>query len=323
MRRVEEEAQAIEDGAARSAQSSAGRPPSSAIARPLDAAAAALAVVLCVSWGFNQVAVKVALPEIPPLVQAAFRSTIGTLLLLVWMCVRGVNLTARDGSLVPGLVAGLLFGLEFLLIYRGLALTSASRASLFLYTAPFFVVIGARWFLPGDRFGRSQWAGLLLSFGGLVVAFGMPTPGGDWHTLAGDLMLVLAGAAWAATTLVIKATKLVHAPYEKTLLYQLIVSAPLLALCAQLSDERVVEMPSALAVGSLLYQTLWIGGFTYLAWFALIQRYSASRLSAFTFLAPLCGVAAGHLVMGDPLTPGFALAVVLVMAGLVMVNRPR
>jgi drug/metabolite transporter (DMT)-like permease len=295
----------------------------SPVARPLDAAAVALVLALCVSWGFNQVAVKLALPEIPPLVQAAFRSTTGTLLLLVWIRVRGVNLTARDGSLVPGLVAGLLFGIEFLLIYRGLALTSASRASLFLYTAPFFVVIGARWCLPGDRFGRSQWVGLLLSFAGLVVAFGMPTPGGDWRTLAGDLMLILAGAAWAATTLVIKATKLVHAPYEKTLLYQLIVSAPLLALCAQLSDERVVAMPSALAVGSLIYQTLWIGGVTYLAWFALIQRYSASRLSAFTFLAPLCGVAAGHLVMGDPLTPGFSLAVVLVMAGLVLVNRPR
>lgn len=323
MRRVEEEARALEDAATRSRQFSASRPAVSAVARPLDAAAAALAVVLCVSWGFNQVAVKLALPEIPPLVQAAFRSTTGTLLPLVWIRVRGVNLTARDGSLVPGLVAGLLFGIEFLLIYRGLALTSASRASLFLYTAPFFVVIGARWCLPGDRFGRSQWAGLLLSFAGLVVAFGMPTPGGDWRTLAGDLMLVLAGAAWAATTLVIKATKLVHAAYEKTLLYQLIVSAPLLALCAELSGERVVEMPSALAVASLFYQTLWIGGVTYLAWFALIQRYSASRLSAFTFLAPLCGVAAGYLVMGDPLTPGFAVAVALVVAGLVLVNRPR
>jgi len=323
MRRMEEDAQTVEGEAVGSRSSSAGRPAVSAVARPLDAAAAALAVVLCVSWGFNQVAVKLALPEIPPLIQAAFRSTTGTLLLLIWIRMRGVNLIARDGSLVPGLIAGALFGLEFLLIYRGLALTSASRASLFLYTAPFFVVIGARWCLPGDRFGRSQWAGLLLSFAGLAVAFGMPTPGGDWRMLTGDLLLVLAGAAWAATTLVIKATKLVYAPYEKTLLYQLIVSAPLLALCAQLSDERVVEMPSALAVGSLIYQTLWIGGVTYLAWFALIQRYSASRLSAFTFLAPLCGVAAGHLVMGDPLTPGFSLAVVLVMAGLVLVNRPR
>jgi drug/metabolite transporter (DMT)-like permease len=242
---------------------------------------------------------------------------------LGWMRLRGVKLMEPDGTLVPGVVAGLLFALEFLLIFRGLVLTSASRASLFIYTAPFFVVIGARWFLPGDRFGRSQWLGLVLSFAGMVVAFGVPAPGADMRTLVGDLMLLLAGAAWGATTLVVKATSLVRAPYEKTLLYQLIVSAPVLALCAEVFGERVVEEPSALAVGSLLYQTLLIVGVTYLAWFALIQRYSASRLSAFTFLTPLFGVAAGHLVLGDPITPPFALAVALVVAGLVLVNRPR
>jgi drug/metabolite transporter (DMT)-like permease len=295
----------------------------SPVARPLDAAAAALVLALCVSWGFNQVAVKLALPDIPPLIQAAFRSTFGTFLLLGWMRLRGVKLMEPDGTLVPGIVAGLLFAFEFLLIFRGLVLTSASRASLFIYTAPFFVVIGARWFLPGDRFGRSQWLGLALSFAGMVVAFGAPAPGADMRTLIGDLMLLLAGAAWGATTLVVKATSLVRAPYEKTLLYQLIVSAPVLALGAEVVGERVVEQPSTLAVGSLLYQTLWVVGVTYLAWFALIQRYSASRLSAFTFLTPLCGVAAGHLVLGDPITPGFAVAVALVVAGLVLVNRPR
>jgi drug/metabolite transporter (DMT)-like permease len=231
-----------------------------------------------------------------------------------------VKLMEPDGSLVPGVIAGVLFGLEFLLIYRGLVWTSASRASLFIYTAPFIVVIGARWLLPGDHFDRWQWAGLLLSFAGMVVAFGVPTPGGNPHELIGDLMLVLAGAAWAATTLVIKATRLVRVSYEKTLLYQLIVSAPMLALCAQVAGERVVEPPSAVALGSLLYQTVWV---TFLAWFALIQRYSASRLSVFTFLTPLFGIVAGHVVLGDPLTPAFALAAGLVVAGLVLVNRPR
>ena len=81
--------------------------------------------------------------------------------------------------------------------------------------------------------------------------------------------------------------------------------------------------PSALAIGSLIYQTFWVVGFTYLAWFALILRYSASRLSVFTFLTPLFGIAAGHLVLGEPLTPAFALAAALVIAGLVLVNRPR
>jgi drug/metabolite transporter (DMT)-like permease len=290
---------------------------------PLSSAAASLAMVLCLSWGFNQVAVKLALPEIPPLIQAAFRSTVGALIVVGWARSRGVKLMEPDGTLVPGIVAGILFGLEFLLIYRGLTLTSASRASLFLYTAPFFVVIGARWFLPGDRFDRWQWLGLILSFAGLIVGFGVPMPGADVGELLGDVMLVLAGASWGATTLVIKASRLAQTAYEKTLLYQLIVSAPMLALCAQLFGEQVRAPPSPLAIGSLLYQTLWVVGFTYLAWFALILRYSASRLSVFTFLTPLFGVAAGHIVLGDPITPAFALAVALVVAGLVLVNRPR
>ncbi len=289
----------------------------------LPAGAAALAIALCLSWGFNQVAVKLALPEIPPLVQAAFRSTFGAFVVVGWARSRGVRLMDADGTLVPGIVAGVLFGLEFLLIYRGLTLTSASRASLFLYTAPFFVVIGARWLLPSDRFDHGQWIGLILSFVGIVVAFGVPTPDGEPRQLVGDLMLVLAGASWGATTLVIKATSLARASYEKTLLYQLIVSAPMLAICAQALGERVLAPPSAVAIGSLVYQTFWVVGVTYLAWFAMILRYSASRLSVFTFLAPLFGVLAGHLVLGEPLTPAFAVAAALVVAGLVLVNRPR
>lgn len=293
------------------------------VARPLDAVAAALAVVLCLSWGFNQVAVKLALPEIPPLIQAAFRSTFGAVVVIAWARLRGVRLTEADGTLMPGVVAGLLFGLEFLLIYRGLVWTTASRASLFVYVAPFVVVIGARWLLPGDHFDRWQWLGLLLSFAGLVVAFGVPAPGADTRMLLGDLMLVGAGVAWAATTLVIKASRLVQVSFEKTLLYQLVVSAPILALGAIVFGERVGTVPSALAIGSLAYQTFWVVSFTFLAWFALVQRYSASRLSVFTFLTPLFGVAAGRIVLAEPITPSFALAVALVVAGLVLVNRPR
>jgi drug/metabolite transporter (DMT)-like permease len=291
--------------------------------RPLPPIAAALAVALCLSWGFNQVAIKIALPEVPPLIQAAFRSTLGALIVVFWARLRGLNLMAADGTLLPGLIAGVLFAFEFLLIYRGLVWTAASRASVFLYTAPFFVVIGARWLLPGDRFDALQWIGLLLSFAGIVVAFGVPTSGGEPREWIGDGMLLAAGAAWGATTLVIKATSLARASSEKVLLYQLIISAPILAFCAHLSGERVVAAPSALAVGSLLYQTVWIVALTYIAWFALIQRYSASRLSAFTFLTPLFGIAAGHVVLGESVTATFAAAAALVVLGLVLVNRPR
>jgi drug/metabolite transporter (DMT)-like permease len=283
----------------------------------------ALVLMLCLSWGFNQVAVKLAMPDIPPLLQLTLR-TLGALVLVgAWTKLRGVELNVRDGTLWPGIAAGILFGLEFILIYRGLVFTTAVRAVLFIYLAPFFVVLGARWVLPGDRFSPSQWAGLLLSFAGIAVAFGVPEPGADVWQLVGDLMMVAAAALWAATTLVIKASSLARAPFQKVLLYQLAVPLPLMAVGVWIFGEQITAFPSAVALGSLAYQTLWVSVFTLLVWFALVQRYSANRLSAFTFLTPLFGVVAGHVVLGEPLTPAFALAALMVAAGLVLVNRPH
>jgi drug/metabolite transporter (DMT)-like permease len=295
-------------------------PPSS---RPLDATAIAVTIGLCLSWGFNNVAIKLAIHDIPPLIQSSARSAIAAILVGAWTQARGIPLFKRDGTLRAGILAGVLFALEFLLIYRGLVWTTATRGVLFLYLAPFFVVIGSRWLIPGDHFHVSQWLGLLLSFVGIAIAFGLPTPAADSRQVLGDLMLVGGAAAWAATTLTIKASALNRISAEKTLLYQLVVSAPLLGLGAIVFGERITATPSAVALGAFAYQTIYVVSITFTIWFVLVVRYSAARLSVFTFLAPLFGVAAGHLVLGEPLTPAFAVAVALVAAGLLLVNRPR
>ena len=291
--------------------------------RPLDALAAALVVVLCLSWGFNQVSVKLALADIPPLTQAAIRSIGATLIVAAWAKARGQALFARDGTLVAGLACGALFGAEFVLIYQGLVFTTATRAVLFIYLAPFFVVLGTRIFLPADRFHLPQWVGLALSFAGMLLAFGVPTPALDPRQAIGDVMMVGAALLWAATTIVIKASPLNRISSEKVLLYQLVVSAPMLAAAALAVGEHVTHVPSLLALGALAYQTVWVVSVTFALWFALVVRYSANRLSAFTFLTPLFGVAAGHVVLGEPLTPAFAVAVALVAGGLLLVNRAR
>jgi drug/metabolite transporter (DMT)-like permease len=155
----------------------------------------------------------------------------------------------------------------------------------------------------------------------MVNAFGIPAPATDPKQLTGDIMMAGAALLWAATTLTIKASPLTRTSAEKVMLYQLVVSAPVMAVAALLVGERVTHLPSGLAFGALAYQTIWVVSVTFVIWFALIARYSASRLSAFTFLTPLFGVAAGHLLLGDPLTPAFAAAVALVAVGLLLVNR--
>jgi drug/metabolite transporter (DMT)-like permease len=278
-------------------------------------------LMLCVSWGFNQIAVKLALPDIPPMLQATIRSTGALPVLLLIARLRGVKLFERDGTLWPGLFAGLLFGLEFVMIYRGLLLTSASRAVVFLYTAPFFVALGSYQFL-GERLRASQWAGLGLSFAGVALAIGVPQADVDANVLLGDLLVVGGGALWAATTLLVKGTSLLRVPPEKALGYQVAVSIPILALAAWISGETLTRVPGPLALSLMVYQAVWVVGLTFLIWFGLVKTYSASKLSAFTFITPLFGVVASYFIMHDTLTLAFGAAAVLVIAGLYLVNRP-
>jgi drug/metabolite transporter (DMT)-like permease len=289
--------------------------------RPLSAGAVALMLVICLSWGFNQIAVKLALPDIPPMLQAAIRSICALPVLLLIARVRGVKLFASDGTLGVGLLAGLLFGLEFAMIYRGLLLTSASRAVVFLYTAPFFVALGSYQFL-GERLRASQWGGLALSFAGVALAIGVPQANVDTNVLLGDLLIVAGGALWAATTLLAKGTALRFAPPEKALGYQVALSIPILGIAAAISGETMTRVPGPLALASMAYQSIWVVGLTFLLWFVLIKTYSASKLSAFTFITPLFGVVASYFIMHDTLTPVFGAAALLVMAGLYLVNRP-
>lgn len=289
-------------------------------ARALETGAITLIVMMCLIWGLNQVAIKFALPDVPPVIQVIIRSGGGLVMVLAWTAWRGIPLTRRDGTLIPGIISGVLFAAEFIMIFRGMLYTNASRASLFVYTAPFFVALGARWLLPGERFATVHWLGLALCFAGIAAAVGLPQANVDPTVLLGDAMIVAGGALWGATTLVMKASRLRLIAPEKTLIYQLAVSVPIMAAASVAFGETITHAPGPVALAWLAFQVA-VVGFTFPIWFTFIQRYSATRVSAFTFLVPLFGVVAGCVLLNEPFTPAFAVAVALVITGLVLVNR--
>jgi len=288
----------------------------------LDVTAMAILVMLCLSWGLQQVAIKVTNPGVSPLLQAGIRSIGAAVLAWIWTIIRREPLLEKDGSLWWGLAAGLLFAGEFLLIYWGLEYTNASRAVIFLYSSPFVVALGAQLFIPGERLRVIQVTGLCAAFLGIIIVFGESLHHPSNKMLIGDAMLAGAAVFWGATTVLIKASPLARIKPSKTLLYQLAVSAIILPLGALIKGEPGIIYITPLIVGSLLYQTVWVAFITYFLWFWLIGNYPPSRLAAFTFLTPLCGVVAGGLLLGEPITRRLILALVLVGSGIYLVNRP-
>ena len=289
----------------------------------LDTRAIVLLVGCCMLWGLNQVATKVALAEIPPLLQAGLRSLGAALLVAAWARLRGIPLWQRDGTTRSGLLAGLLFAAEFACIFVGLQYTTASRMVVFIYLAPFVVALGMPFIAASERLRPLQMAGLLAAFAGVVWAFaeGFVAPAAGPRQWLGDALGITAAVMWGMATLVVRASTLSKAAPEKTLLWQLAVSGVALALAAPLAGEAWPAVLTARSLWPLAFQIVIVTFASYLTWFWLIRHYPATRLSSFTLLTPVFGLLFGTLLLGEPVTARLLVALAAVAGGIALVNR--
>ncbi|UVJ45307.1 DMT family transporter [Pseudomonas sp. LS1212] len=289
-----------------------------------DAFALQVMLGLCLIWGLQQVMIKWAAPDIAPVMQAMARSGIAALLVGLLLCWRG-GWDQLGSTWRAGLLAGGLFALEFLLIAEGLQLTSAAHMSVFLYTAPMFTALGLHFTLPSERLRTPQWLGIALAFAGIVIAFagGMSLDTVDAKMLMGDALGVMAGMAWGATTVVVRASRLSDAPATLTLFYQLLVGFVGLLLIAVATGQVTHVTLTTVAVSSVLFQGLIVSFFSYLTWFWLMRRYLASNLAVFSFITPLFGVTFGVLLLGEPLSVNFVIGAVLVLLGITLVSAEQ
>jgi drug/metabolite transporter (DMT)-like permease len=288
--------------------------------RPMGMGAAATMVMLCAIWALGQIAVKVGVTGISPLWQAGLRSLGAAVVLAAWMSLRGIGLRPAPGMGPWSVAIGTVFALEFVCLYIGLSLTTAARGSVLLYTAPFFVALGGHRLLA-DPLTPTRIAGLALAFAGVVVALSDHGDGvsqGDW---LGDLLCMGAGILWAITTLIIKATPLRTEPPERALFIQLAISAVLLLAASLAFGEPGVFAATPIIWAAFAWQVLAVASFSYLGWFVMVQRHSPAKVSAFTFLTPLFGVAFAAVLLGEALTLSLLAAAVLIAGGIWLVNR--
>lgn len=289
--------------------------------KALDGTAIGLMLVLCLIWGLQQVVLKATAADIAPVMQIALRSGVAAVLVGLLMAARGERMSRADWR--PGLLVGVLFGLEFMLVGEGLRHTSASHMVVFLYTAPIFAALGLHWRLPAERLGPVQWVGIVLAFAGLAVAFFGRTPSATapvpGNTLWGDFLGLLAGMAWAATTVVVRCSSLARAPATQTLLYQLVGAFVLLTSVAFATGQGHFN-PTPQVWASLAFHALVVSFASFLVWFWLLRQYLASRLGVFSFLTPLFGIVFGAWLLAEPIEMRFLVGAVPVLVGIVLVS---
>ena len=274
--------------------------------------------MLCIIWGFQQVAQKSIAADAAPVMQLAIRFGGASVFFGIWLWIREGRSAFADGTLPSGLLLGVLFSFEFILAGQALLHTTAAHTVVFLYSAPIFTALGLQ-FLPEERLTRFQWAGIAVAFLGISVAFlgfgGRPAP----EFLSGDVLALLGGVCWGLSNVVLRRGKVHAAATVKTVFYQVAVATLLVgAYAAATGQTRVV--PNPLTLLSLIYQTLVIAIVSYLVWFWLLRHYLTSRLMLLSLLTPLFGVLFGVILLADDIGPKFAVGAALVLVGVLIVN---
>ncbi|CAN7312483.1 DMT family transporter [Brucella pseudogrignonensis] len=285
-----------------------------------DGLAIALVMFIMFTWGLNQVAIKIGNRGFNPMLMAAGRAALGGLCVFLWCYWKRIPLFGRDGTLKPGILAGLLFGVEFVLIFLAMELTSVGRVTLMMNVMPFWVAIGSH-FLLGERMSMRAFIGMCVAFLGVFVVFSDHISRPGPNAVYGDLLALISGMLWGMTTLVIKRSKLASAAPEKTLLYQLAVAA-LVPLPFMTLSGPLIRDPDMLSVLSFLFQSMFVVAVTYPLWFWMVRRYPASKLSNFAFLTPAFGVLLSGLLLNEPLGWKIFAALGLIGLGLIIINRP-
>lgn len=290
----------------------------------LDTFAVCTLLAFCIVSGLQQVLIKSIVAEVPPLWQATMRFVGAAGLLFLWCVARKISLFDRDGTFKAGVLAGVLFATEFVCVYMGLRDTTASRLTVFLYTSPFVVALLLPHFVQSERLRAIQWWGLVIAFTAVGIAFSEGFSAGvSGRQLRGDAFALAAGTFWGFTTIAIRSSALAQTTAEKTLFYQVTVTAVVMPVLSVLLGEVRSLDYSTYAWFSIVVQTV-LGAFvSFLTYMWLLRHYPATQVSSFTFLAPVFTLVFGVVLLDEPLTLNLVVALIGVAVGIWMVNRWR
>lgn len=291
--------------------------------KSIDITAVGLMVGICLIWAFQPIGLKSTTVFAAPVLQIGLRSGIAAVCVFVLVRLRGQAMEIVGKTAGLGALAGLLFTVEFFMVGEALKHTSASHVVVFLYTAPIFAALGLHWQLPSERLAGAQWGGIAVAAAGIAFAFLAPQDGQAITSLGamlwGDGLALLAGAAWGLTTVLIRTTRLGTIPATHVLFYQLAAAFVILTSAAVFAGEAAFVPTRALLL-NIAFQGFIVSFLSFLTWFWLLTKYRASQLGVFSFMTPVFGVVLGVLLLGEPLTPEFAIGTAGVLLGIMIVS---
>jgi len=275
-------------------------------------------LMLCTLWGGLVVSVKVGLEGIPPILLAVVRFGVALVCVYTWTRLAGVSLYVQRGDRLVIAVPAIVMAAQILFLNIGAEQTSGSHAVLFMQTYPFVVAGIAHFIIPGDRLTLMKLVGLVLAGGGMVLT--IYDEAGGPSTPLGDVLVLFSSISLAIQIMINKVLVRRISPVA-VIFWQQVVVLPIFTVLWALTEWHLPVTVNPSIVAAVLYQGAIVAGFCFLVWIRLLQRHSATQISAFFFTTPLFGVLLSWLILGDQVTTYLTGGLVLLAVGLWVVNR--
>lgn len=275
---------------------------------------------LCLVWGATWLAIKIGLTESPPFYGAAIRFLVAALLLGAVVAWRKPNWpkSRRLWGWIA-ISAFFMYAGSYAVTYLTEQYMNAALAAILFASFPFFVTIGAHYFLTHERLTTIKTAGLVVGFSGVVVLFAgganAPSTTAWW---APGLML-LSPLTSAASNIIVKRHLTGEDPVVLNLIQMSLGVFFLLALAGGFEDFSDFNW-NRTSIGAVLFLAVFGSAFAFVTLYHLLRTMTASRLSLIAFVTPVVAAILDWLVLGDTPTWATAAGACLVLAGLYIVN---
>ena len=288
--------------------------------KSIDGIAALFLIIFSVLLGLNQVLVKLVNEGMHPIFQVALRSTLAIFPILIYCYIRKKKIDFFDGSFLPGLIAGVLFAIEFILLFTALDYSTVTRVSLIFYTMPVWLTVAAHFLIKNDTLTLNKFIGLIIALIGLIFAIYQPVTNYNIQQFYGDLFSLLASFCWAIIAIMLKTTRLTRSSPETQLLYQLIVSGIILLPISLMLEDFIRDINNQIIL-IFSFQVIVIMCLGFIGWLWIMSKYSASSTSSFAFLTPISCVLFGWLMMDDVINEQIFISLFLTCLGIYIINK--
>jgi drug/metabolite transporter (DMT)-like permease len=286
---------------------------SDTLSRPM---ALLLFAVVVFSWGLTWPAIKAIVAEVPPLWASTIRSGIAAVALLGLLLARGNLIVPQRGDIAVILNIALLHMVAFAaLIAIGMQFVPAGRSTVLGYTAPLWVVPGARLFL-GERITARRAIGIAAGMTGLAILFNPLAF--DWSNesaVLGNGLILIGAFCWAVSILHVRAHKWISTPFQLVFWEVLLATAVLGGLALAFEPMPHIDWNPRL-VGLFLFTSVFGVAVAYWAMATVNRSLPAVTTSLGILATPVVGTLCSALALGETIDATLLSAMALILGGI-------